>query len=55
MLLYVVIRVIGELVIHRTMGSAIYFIDIILLFAAGSQIGRSIGIARNVREHIRNS
>jgi hypothetical protein len=50
--IYIVVRIIGELVIHQTMGETIYFIDTILLFAAGSLMGRSIGIARNVREEI---
>ncbi len=52
MVVYIIIRIISELIIHRTMGSGIYFIDTILLFASGSLIGRSIGIGRNVREKI---
>ncbi len=52
MILYIVIRIISELFIHRTVGSGTFFIDSILLFTSGSLIGLSVGIGRNVREKI---
>jgi hypothetical protein len=50
---YIGIRVIGEIFIHWTTGAAVYFFDIVLLFTASSLIGRSMGIARNVRDRLR--
>jgi hypothetical protein len=53
MVLYIAFRVIAELFIHWTIGPVAYFFDILLLFTASTLIGRSWGIARNVRDRLR--